>query len=229
GRSGPPGQAPGRGTRRTRHPRQRRQPRRRRTRLRHLRRRLGRPTRRDLRHRREPTRRVLCPAHHPQARSPARTRRGRRLRPHRRRPHPHHRPAHPRRRRRRSSLPAVIPMTRSFAAVDLGATSGRVVVGRVGPGELDLTEVHRFPNTPVQLADGLHWDILALYQNVLDGLREARRGFEISSIGIDSWAVDYGLLDTDGALLANPYRYRDPRTSPDVIASVHAQISATDL
>ena len=92
----------------------------------------------------------------------------------------------------------------AFAAVDLGATSGRVIVGRVGPGNLDLTEVHRFDNTPVQLPTGLHWDILALYRSVLAGLREAGRSAEIMSIGVDSWAVDYGLLDASGALLGNP-------------------------
>lgn len=103
--------------------------------------------------------------------------------------------------------------TKSFAAADLGASSGRVVVGRVGPATLDVTEVHRFPNTPVQLADGLHWDILALHQGVLDGLREAGRIAEIASIGIDTWAVDYGLLDSDGVLLGNPFHYRDARTA----------------
>ena len=119
--------------------------------------------------------------------------------------------------------------TKSFAAVDLGASSGRVVVGRVGAGDLDLTEVHRFPNTPVQLAGGLHWDILAIYQNVLDGLREAGRGFDIASVGIDSWAVDYGLLDVYGHLLANPYHYRDARTSREVVESVWRRIPASDL
>lgn len=116
----------------------------------------------------------------------------------------------------------------AFAAADLGATSGRVVVGRVGPNDLDLTEVHRFPNTPVQLPTGLHWDILGLYQGVLDGLREAARTARIASIGIDSWAVDYGLLDASGALLGNPYHYRDPRTRP-VVEQVRARIQAADL
>ncbi|QMU78412.1 rhamnulokinase [Streptacidiphilus sp. PB12-B1b] len=116
----------------------------------------------------------------------------------------------------------------AFAAADLGATSGRVIVGRVGRNNLDLTEVHRFPNTPVQLPTGLHWDILRLYQGVLDGLREAARTAEIASIGIDSWAVDYGLLDAHGALLANPYHYRDPRTRA-AVEDVWARIPAADL
>ena len=96
-----------------------------------------------------------------------------------------------------------------FAAADLGASSGRVVVGRVGPDQLELTDVHRFANNPVRLPTGYHWDILDLYRNVLDGLRKAG---PVASIGIDSWAVDYGLLDGDGTLLGNPYHYRDSRT-----------------
>ena len=127
----------------------------------------------------------------------------------------------------KSRAPSSAP-TSAFAAVDLGATSGRVVVGRVGPGSLDLTEVHRFANTPVQLPTGLHWDILALYQGTLDGLREAGRTAEIASVGIDSWAVDYGLLDSTGSLTGNPYHYRDPRTE-GVAEQVWARIGATDL
>ncbi|MFF3128278.1 rhamnulokinase, partial [Streptomyces sp. NPDC057908] len=98
-----------------------------------------------------------------------------------------------------------------FAAVDLGATSGRVIAGRAGPGKLVLTEAHRFPNTPVRLPDGLRWDVLALYQGMLDGLRTAARSGPIASVGIDTWAVDYGLLDADGALLGLPFHYRDSR------------------
>ncbi|MEV3988010.1 rhamnulokinase family protein [Streptomyces sp. NPDC049837] len=102
---------------------------------------------------------------------------------------------------------------RSFAAVDLGATSGRVMLGRVGPGSLTFTEAHRFANDPVPLPDGLRWDVLALFQGVLDGLREvARAAGPPASVGVDSWAVDYGLLDADGALLGHPYHYRDART-----------------
>ncbi|MFI7673714.1 rhamnulokinase family protein [Actinophytocola sp. NPDC049390] len=96
------------------------------------------------------------------------------------------------------------------AAADLGAASGRVIVGAVGPDTLELRECHRFPNRPVRIAGTLHWDILALYQGVLDGLRAAG---PVDGIGIDSWAVDYGLLDADGALLGNPVHYRDERTA----------------
>ncbi|WP_307795602.1 rhamnulokinase [Actinacidiphila acididurans] len=98
-----------------------------------------------------------------------------------------------------------------FAAADIGATSGRVVVGEVGPGLLSMRESHRFPNRPVRLPHGLHWDLPALFHGVLDGLRQA--GGPVTSAGVDTWAVDYGLLDGDGALLGLPYHYRDTRTA----------------
>ncbi|TXS54364.1 rhamnulokinase [Streptomyces sp. t39] len=119
---------------------------------------------------------------------------------------------------------------RTFAAVDLGASSGRVMLGSVGPGTLRLTEVHRFPNRPVRVGGTLHWDVLALYRGVLDGLREAGRaaGGRLDGVGVDSWAVDYGLLDATGALLGNPVHYRDPRTE-GAAEKVHAVIPPEDL
>ena len=120
-----------------------------------------------------------------------------------------------------STHPTAAPA--AFAAADLGATSGRVILGRGGPHTLDLTELHRFANIPVRLPGGLHWDILALHQGILDGLGLAARAGEVTSIGVDSWAVDYGLLDADGRLLGNPHHYRDPRTdgaAADVFATV---------
>ncbi|UUN26310.1 rhamnulokinase family protein [Streptomyces sp. FIT100] len=120
------------------------------------------------------------------------------------------------------------PLT--FAAVDLGASSGRVMVGHVGPGTLRLTEVHRFPNTPVRVGGTLHWDILALYRGVLDGLRAAGRatGGRLASVGVDSWAVDYGLLDAGGALIGNPVHYRDTRTEA-VTAKVAGALAPSEL
>lgn len=112
-----------------------------------------------------------------------------------------------------------------LAAADLGASSGRVMVGRVGPDTLDLTEVHRFPNRPVHLPEGLRWDILGLHRGVLDGLRAAG---PVDSLGIDSWAVDYGLLDADGSLLGNPVHYRDRRTE-GVPEQVWATVPPEDL
>ncbi|MGW7691620.1 rhamnulokinase [Streptomyces asiaticus] len=102
-----------------------------------------------------------------------------------------------------------------FAAVDLGASSGRVIVGEVAPERLTLHEAHRFPNQPTRVLGTLHWDILSLYQGVLNGLKTAavHAGDTLTSIGIDTWAVDYGLLAADGTLLANPVHYRDTRTT----------------
>lgn len=106
------------------------------------------------------------------------------------------------------------------AAVDLGATSGRVMLGYVGDGELRLVSVARFPNGPVAGDDGLHWAFTTLYGHVVAGLAAAVTAEpSVASIGIDSWAVDYGLL-RDGTLLAEPFHYRDDRTARGV-ASVH--------
>ncbi|MGW1805444.1 rhamnulokinase [Streptomyces sp. NPDC002078] len=116
-------------------------------------------------------------------------------------------------------------LVKSYAAVDLGASSGRVMVGRVSPDSLELSEAHRFPNRPVRTPEGLRWDILALYGGVLDGLRAAG---PVDSVGIDSWAVDYGLLDADGALLGNPVHYRDARTE-GVAEKVWATVPAGEL
>ncbi len=114
--------------------------------------------------------------------------------------------------------------SRLVAAVDLGASSGRVIAGRVGPDELHLTEVHRFPNEPVRLPDGLHWDILRLYREVLTGLRElGRSAGDVVSVGVDSWGVDFGLVDGAGSLIVDPFHYRDGRGAIAVDA-VHAAI-----
>ncbi|WP_024285520.1 rhamnulokinase family protein [Cellulomonas sp. KRMCY2] len=107
--------------------------------------------------------------------------------------------------------------TGTYAAVDLGASSGRVVVGRLAAGRLSTTDVARFANEPVRVPAGgrstLHWDVLALWRGALDGLRVAGREHgPVRSVGIDTWAVDHGLLDADGVLLGNPVHYRDERT-----------------
>jgi rhamnulokinase len=116
----------------------------------------------------------------------------------------------------------------AVAAVDLGATSGRVVVGHVGPGELRIEEIARFANAPVRTPDGLHWSVLELYRDMVEGLATAVRAEpDLASIGIDSWAVDYGLL-RDGRLLGQPYSYRDERNDAAVDA-VHAVVPAAEL
>jgi rhamnulokinase len=124
--------------------------------------------------------------------------------------------------------------TTAVAAVDLGATSGRVIVGRVSAGRgeaarLTMRHVARFPNEPVRIADGLHWNILELYRNVLAGLARAERADPgaIASVGIDSWAVDYGLLRR-GRLIATPHHYRDERCAEGV-ERVHARVTPREL
>ncbi len=118
-------------------------------------------------------------------------------------------------------------MTVSVAAVDLGATSGRVMVGHVGPGELRIAQAARFDNRPLTRADGLHWNYSALRRDVISGLRVAGAATHLASIGIDSWAVDYGLI-RDGALVDEPFHYRDRRTQAGVDA-VHAHLPFADL
>ena len=119
-------------------------------------------------------------------------------------------------------------MTTAVAAVDLGATSGRVILGAVSANELSIRPVARFPNTPVRTFDGLHWNILELYRSVIAGLGAAAREEPvIASIGIDSWAVDYALM-RDGRMLGTPYHYRDERNAA-AVADVHAVVSATEL
>jgi rhamnulokinase len=115
-----------------------------------------------------------------------------------------------------------------YAAVDLGAKSGRVIVGRLEHGRVSLEPVHRFPNMPVTLPSGLHWNLLGLFTEVLDGIAAASSAGELHGIGIDSWGVDYGLLDTRGTLLGVPFHYRDPRTD-GVIARAHARVSRAEL
>jgi rhamnulokinase len=119
-------------------------------------------------------------------------------------------------------------VTGAVAAVDLGATSGRVVLGHVGDNELRLTPISRFPNGPVPGADGLHWDIAGLYEHVLTGLAvAAEREPDLVSVAVDSWAVDYGLLRA-GGLVAEPFHYRDERTARGV-ELVERQIGAEEL
>ena len=103
-------------------------------------------------------------------------------------------------------------MSACYLAVDLGAESGRVVLGRFDGERMSLEEVHRFPNLSVRLPDGLHWDVLKLLHEIKEGLAKAVRGEEIEGVGVDSWGVDFGLLDRDGALVSNPYHHRDTRT-----------------
>jgi rhamnulokinase len=96
-----------------------------------------------------------------------------------------------------------------YAAIDLGATSGRVLTGTLDGGRVELDEVCRFDNRPVRLPDGLRWNLLHLFTESLRGLREAG---EVDGVGVDTWGVDYALLDADGRVLGLPFHYRDDRT-----------------
>lgn len=125
-----------------------------------------------------------------------------------------------------------------FAAVDIGASSGRVMLGRVtgGPASgktVSLETVHRFPNGVVELDGGLHWDFDALFGEVLTGLAAAAEtaaasGDRIASIGIDTWAVDYGLVDASGVLRTQPFSYRDER-GRTAVADVHKVLDPARL
>lgn len=101
-----------------------------------------------------------------------------------------------------------------YLAFDLGAESGRAVVGHLSGTRLRLEEIHRFPNQPVEVLGTLYWDVLSLFRGILEGLGEfvRRYGACVASIGIDAWGVDFGLLGRDGALLSSPVHYRDART-----------------
>lgn len=117
----------------------------------------------------------------------------------------------------------------TVAAVDLGASSARVVQVRVEPGSLRMQEVHRAANVPVTEDGSLRWNLPALHDGILDGLAAAvRLGAGLDSVGVDSWAVDYGLVDRDGSLLSLPVTYRDDRTDgADRLA--HQRVPADEL
>lgn len=100
-----------------------------------------------------------------------------------------------------------------FAAVDLGATSGRVILATVGDGKISLEEILRFPDPIIEMQGHFYWDLPAIYKSVIDGLGAiAARGEKIESIGIDTWGVDFAMFGRDGAMLRLPYCYRDPHT-----------------
>jgi len=109
-------------------------------------------------------------------------------------------------------------MSNGYIAIDLGAESGRIIVGVLGDGRLRLEEIHRFNHEPVWLPTGLHWDITGIWREIVVGLRRAAtwtktNGVEPISVGVDTWGVDWALLDEAGELVGLPHAYRDPRNS----------------
>ncbi|MFC4778661.1 rhamnulokinase family protein [Paenibacillus sp. GCM10023252] len=114
-------------------------------------------------------------------------------------------------------------------AYDLGASSGRAILGRLEEGRIVLQELHRFPNDPVQVGGRLHWDILRLFHELKQGLLKAKHaGIQLQSVGIDTWGVDFGMVSAEGELLGNPYHYRDRQTD-DVIEKLQQDIPAEEI
>jgi rhamnulokinase len=103
----------------------------------------------------------------------------------------------------------------TFAAIDLGAESGRVILGTLEKDKLQIQEFHRFSNGGVRLGKNLHWDVLGLWREIKTGLSKVaeQSGGNLLGIGLDTWGVDFGLLDARNNLIGNPYHYRDARTN----------------
>lgn len=121
-----------------------------------------------------------------------------------------------------------MPEPAAFAAVDLGAESGRVVHGRLDRERVTLWVARRFPNRPVRLPDGLRWNLLALFGEVLAGLQTVAATSRLRGVGIDAWGVDYALLDGRDRVLGLPFHYRDARTD-GMIERAHARVPREEL
>jgi rhamnulokinase len=113
-----------------------------------------------------------------------------------------------------------------FAAVDLGAESGRVVRGRFDGERVQLDVAHRFENRSVRLPDGLRWNLLSLFAAIIDGLHKLDG--PLAGVGVDTWGVDYALLDDRNRVLGLPFHYRDTRTD-GMVARAHARVSSEEL
>ena len=98
-------------------------------------------------------------------------------------------------------------------AFDFGASSGRMILSKYADGKIELEELHRFSNDPVRIGKNFYWDTFRLYHELKQGLKKAAaRKLPIKSLAIDTWGVDYALLDKDGNIIGNPINYRDDRT-----------------
>jgi rhamnulokinase len=122
-----------------------------------------------------------------------------------------------------------VPESRRFAAVDLGAESGRVITGCLDGAAVSLEVTHRFANRPVWLPDGLHWSLPELFADTLEGLGRAAGSGRLDGIGVDAWGVDYALLDGENRMLGLPFHYRDERTGDEVLARAHALVPSAEL
>lgn len=104
-------------------------------------------------------------------------------------------------------------MNKKVLAIDFGASSGRAIIGEFDGEHITLTEIHRFSNDPVILGGTMYWDVLRLFHEIKQSLIKAKEYGEIDSLAIDTWGVDFGLIDADGRLIDNPVHYRDSRTA----------------
>jgi rhamnulokinase len=116
---------------------------------------------------------------------------------------------------------------RAYVAIDLGAESGRTIVGVLDHGKLTLHELHRFLHLPRRFPSGLHWDLTGLWANILEGLRKSvewarQNKVTLTSVGVDTWGVDYGFIGRSGSLLTLPFAYRDERNQPAFDKAVKA-------
>lgn len=119
-------------------------------------------------------------------------------------------------------------MSKVYLAADFGGGSGRVIAGWLQDGKLVMEEVHRFGNRQVRLGNHVHWDFPALFEDMKVGLKKAAaKGYEVESIGVDTWGVDFGLIDRDGQLIGNPVCYRDARTA-GMTGKLFEQINPTE-
>ena len=118
-------------------------------------------------------------------------------------------------------------MSPRFLAFDLGAESGRAMLGRLHSGLLDVTEIHRFANEPVRQNGSLHWDVLRLWLEVKRGL-ERGSSSGVESVGVDAWGCDYALVGERGVLLENPYHYRDKRTD-GIMEAVFERVTPEEI
>src|SRR5262245_61240050 len=122
-----------------------------------------------------------------------------------------------------------MPAAAKFLAFDLGAESGRAVLGLLEGPQLRLEVVHRFPNGPVRTLDTLHWDVLRLYGEMVQAMRLcAMQHGPLDGLGVDTWGVDFALLGRGGTILGNPRHYRDPHTE-GVMERAFARVPRADV